>query len=176
MRLSHIIIRPVRREPAAPERARRSPAAEGRIRELLSRPLTADGAALVAVLGRPELEASCAELGLAGDGGSPAGFRLQVHGASSPRLSALLLPMGGGASAARRRQARRDAASRIIETAARARHAFEQAVAAEQRLLLLRAAAGATDEIDAAEAGARRAREAVDQALGLTESDPAWRL
>lgn len=125
-------------------------------RALLARPLSAQSAAQLALLGNPELQASYAQLGVAG------GDLQSANTPQNPELSAqLVFPLEGGepeaefhatqdvgallglfaqgrAASAQLAAARRNAAAATLEIGGRAKQRFYQAVAADQQLQLRR--------------------------------------
>jgi outer membrane protein, heavy metal efflux system len=137
----------------------RSPASDERVRQILARPLDAEGAAMVAVLSSAELQAAYSEL--AGAGGALAGARSlpnpeleaelrfddgerQIELSAIQSLTGLLaiLPRLNGANA-ELRAARRSAVAMTVAVASRARIALHRAAAAEHRLRLRRTIAEA---------------------------------
>jgi outer membrane protein, heavy metal efflux system len=138
--------------------ARRSPAVERRIGEILAEPLTADSAAELAVLGSPVLQARFEELAIAGAALTTATLpprpQLQLQyrfavdeGEQQVELSLvqdvtelLALVHGGRAAGAELRAARQRAVAAAIDLGARARGAFYGVVVAERRLALRRGA------------------------------------
>jgi cobalt-zinc-cadmium efflux system outer membrane protein len=158
------------------------PGAEKRARELLAAPLTADSAALVAVLGNGELQEAYAELGVLGgelaEARTPGELDLDAEaafgeGETHVELAAihgvsdllLMIPRGRAADA-RLRAGRRRAVALTIELAARARVAFYDAAAAELRLALRRVI------VETADAGVSFARGLYD-AGNLTDLELA---
>lgn len=142
---------------------RRSAAVDARVKEVLGKPLTAEDAALLAVLVSPELQAAYAELGVVG--GTYASARTFSNpeieaeivfpleeGSTQLELTAVqdvtqlltLLGRASGANAALKGE-RRAAVAMTIDVAARARVAFYEAAAAEQILRLRRTVSEAAD-------------------------------
>jgi len=161
---------------------RRSPAVDKRIGEVVASPLTADGAASIAVLNSSELQAAYEELGVAGgrlaaarlpenpqveaqlrfplDGGST---QIEVSAVQSVTSLLAILPRTNGADA-ELRSARRRAVALTVDTASRARVGFFAAAAAEQTLSIRRTIA------EAAAASAELARRLHD-AGNITDLD-----
>jgi cobalt-zinc-cadmium efflux system outer membrane protein len=163
---------------------RRPRAVDERIREILAQPLTAEQAALVAVLNSPRLQAEYAELGVAGGDVAAARtppnpeaeleLRFPLEGGDADlELSVLqnvsdllaLIPRSGAADA-HLRAVRRRVVSRTIDVAARARIAYYQVAAEERRVGLRRTIA------EAASASATLARS-LHQAGNITDLDLA---
>lgn len=135
----------------------RSTAVDKRVRELLAQPLTAENAALVAVLSSSEIQAVYAQLGIAGASVTAsrtvpnpqfaAELRFPLDGDADPQieLSAVQSVTGllaicskSSVADAQLRATRRQAVALTVDLAARARAAFFEAAAAEQRLSLRR--------------------------------------
>ncbi len=163
---------------------RRPPEVERRVHALLAQPLTAETAALIAVLNSSELQARYADLGASGAavGGSRAlpnpeveaqlrfpldGGETQVEINAVESVTGLLaiLPRSSAADA-ELRAARRRAVALTIDLAARARVAFYQAAAAERLRSLRRTIA------EAAVASATLARS-LHEAGNITDFDLA---
>lgn len=139
------------------------------IRDLLSRPLSADDAVRIALLNNRGLQASLAELGVAEANLVQAG-RLRNPGLSFGRLSGegdteidrgiffdlaglLTMPMRSRIESGRFEQAKLQAAADAVALAADVRRSYFDAVAAEQRAQLM------ARTKDAAEAGAELAQQ-----------------
>ncbi len=161
-----------------------SAAAERKIREILDAPLTADGAALIAVLASPDVQVAYADLEAAG------GKLARAHAPSNPQVvAALRFPLSDNGreielsavasvtdlvaiwgrvreADARLAAARQRAIAATLEVAGRARAAFFGAAAAQQILGLRRSIAEATS---AAAELAKKLREAGN----ITELDAA---
>jgi cobalt-zinc-cadmium efflux system outer membrane protein len=160
----------------------RTPDVDRRVKKTLARPLTADDAAMLAVLNSPALQAAYAELSIMGGafGSARTPRNPEVHaeivfpldgGDSHIELAAVqdvsqllsLLPRTSGADA-ELRASRRESVAMTISLAARARTAFYEAAAAEQVLALHRSI------FEAATASADFARQ-LHEAGNITDLD-----
>jgi outer membrane protein, heavy metal efflux system len=166
----------------------RSVATERKLRRLLSRPMTADSAAALAILNSSQLQAAYAELSAAGASQSGAStlpnpeleaeLTFPLEGGDDPHLefsalqdiSALIAMIPSERAAdADVRAARRRAVEATVAIAARARVAFYDAAAAEQALRLRRVSL-ATAEAAAALARSLRAAGNITELALLRES------
>lgn len=155
---------------------RRPAPVDKRVREVLAAPLTADGAALVAVLNSSDLQAVYEDLATAGAAVTTSRaafspeleaqlrFPLEGHGNPQIELSAIqdvtallaMIPRSRAADADLR-ATRREVVGRTVDLAARARIALYDAAAASARLALRR---GIADTATAAAELARKLHEA----------------
>ena len=151
---------------------------DARVRELLSRPLTADSAVEIALVRNPALLVELEDLGIAQADLVQAGLLHGIHVGGGPRfpltgpsavgyefdaglnfIEALLIPLRKKAARAHLRETTLRVANAVIELDVHVRQAYYDAVAAEQLLELYRAVAELSEA--AAELARRQAQTGV---------------